>query len=187
MMLKSVFMVLAAFIVGIFFTLAVVSIVPGTNTNRPSMTTTYAVSEEKTVDDGSTFITRILGGEPKELPSPYDRIGEENIKVERDRVTINIANAEWSKFTDTNSMDPVIDEGANAIQIVPKIPGDIHIGDIISYKSEYADGIIIHRVIGIGNDEKGWFCTVKGDNNDREDPGRIRFDQIKRVVVAIIY
>jgi hypothetical protein len=186
MMLKSVFMVIVAFIVGVFFTLAIVSIAPGTNTNRSVTTTTYAVSEQ-TQDEGSTFITRILGGEPKEMASPYDRIGEENIKVERDKVTINIANAEWSKFTDTNSMDPVIDEGTNAIQIVPKMPGDIHVGDIISYKSDYSDGIIIHRVIGIGMDEKGWFCTVKGDNNDREDPGKVRFSQIKRLVIAIIY
>lgn len=186
MMLKTVFIVLVAFIVGVFCTLAIVSVAPGTNTSRPSTTTTYAVSEEAQ-DDGSTFITKILGGEPKELASPYDRIGEENIKVERDKVTINIANAEWSKFTDTNSMDPVIDEGTNAIQVVPKSDAEVHVGDIISYKSDYADGIIIHRVISTGYDEKGWFCTVKGDNNDREDPGRIRFSQIKRLVVAIIY
>ncbi|MEM4397868.1 MAG: hypothetical protein QW757_04570 [Candidatus Woesearchaeota archaeon] len=84
-------------------------------------------------------------------------------------------------------MDPVIDVGANAIQVIPKTEADIHVGDIISYVSDYADGIIIHRVIEIGYDEKGWYAIAKGDNNQRNDPGKIRFNQIKRVVVAIIY
>jgi len=84
-------------------------------------------------------------------------------------------------------MDPVLDEKANAIEIIPKSNNNIHVGDIISYKSDYADGTIIHRVIRIGNDEKGWYCIVKGDNNQSPDPGKIRFNQIKRVLVAIIY
>ncbi len=188
MKLVMVFLVLVAFIFGIISTLALVGIVEGSNTNRPTTTTTYTLAEEKTEENqGSTFITRILGGDPKDLPSPFDRIGEENIKVDKEKVVINIQNAEWSRFTDTNSMDPIIDEGTNAIQIVPKSSSEIHVGDIISYKSDYADGIIIHRIKEIGFDEKGWFAVVKGDNNSREDPGKIRFEQIKRVVVAIIY
>lgn len=122
-----------------------------------------------------------------DMPSPFDRISEEHIKIYSDRVIIYINNPEWAGFDDTNSMDPVIDKGANAIQIIPESTDDIHVGDIISYESEYADGVIIHRVISIGSDEEGWYCIAKGDNNPSQDPGKIRFNQIKKVLVAIIY
>ncbi|OIO62503.1 hypothetical protein COY26_02680 [Candidatus Woesearchaeota archaeon CG_4_10_14_0_2_um_filter_33_10] len=122
-----------------------------------------------------------------EKNSPGDWIKEDQIKVYNDKVIINLKDAEWASFTDTNSMDPVIDEKANAIEIIPKSSDNIQEGDIISYKSDYADGTIIHRIIKIGSDEEGWYCIVKGDNNQNPDPGKIRFNQIKRVLIAIIY
>ncbi len=186
MNIKALFLVVAAFIFGIVSTLALTYLFPS-NTYSPSSTTTYVVASEKTSQDNSNIVTRILGTTNEEKASPYDRISESMIKVEKDKVSINIQNAEWSRFTDTNSMDPIIDEAANAIQIVPKSEAEIHIGDIVSYVSDYADGIIIHRVVEIAYDEKGWYCIMKGDNNPRIDPGKIRFSQIRRVVVAIIY
>jgi len=122
-----------------------------------------------------------------EKNSPSNWISEDQIKVYNDRVIIELKDAEWASFTNTNSMDPIIDETANAIEIIPKSTDNIHVGDIISYKSNYADGTIIHRIIKIGSDEKGWYCIVKGDNNQSPDPGKIRFNQIKRILVAIIY
>ena len=122
-----------------------------------------------------------------EKDSPGDWIKENQIKVYDNKVIIELKDAEWASFTDTNSMDPVLDETANAIEIIPKSTDDIHVGDIISYNSGYADGTIIHRVIKIDKDNKGWYCIVKGDNNQSPDPGKIRFNQIKRVLVAIIY
>ena len=122
---------------------------------------------------------------PFEVASPKDRIPESNILVYPDQVILNVKNTQWSRFTDTNSMDPVIDAGANALQIVPQTPEEIQIGDIISYETEY--GTIIHRVKQISYDEQGWYAVAKGDNNPTEDPFRIRFSQIKRVVVGIIY
>lgn len=122
-----------------------------------------------------------------EKASPFDRIKEENIHVYSDKVVIELKDAEWATFTDTNSMDPLIDYGTNAIEIVPLNESEINIGDIISYKSEYASGTIIHRVVEISQDEDGWFCRVKGDNNKDVDPGKIRFSQVQRMVVAIIY
>ena len=122
-----------------------------------------------------------------EKDSPSDWIKEDQIKVYNDRVIIDLKDAEWASFTNTNSMDPIIDETANAIEIIPKSADNINVGDIISYKSDYADGTIIHRIIKISSDEEGWYCIVKGDNNQVPDPGKIRFNQIKRVLVAIIY
>lgn len=143
-------------------------------------------------NSATPFQTFMLYEEPsapsaKERNSPYDHIKESQIKVFNDKVIIDIQDPEWAAFTDTNSMDPVIDAGANAIEIIPKTEDQIHLGDIIAYNSVYADGSIIHRVTNIGQDKQGWYCKVKGDNNKLKDPGKIRFNQIQRVVVAIIY
>lgn len=127
-----------------------------------------------------------LTGVP-ERDGPADRVPEKAIMVYSDRVVLDIQNAQWSTFTDTNSMDPVLDKGANAIQVTPKNPDDIQIGDIISYKSEYSDGVTIHRVVAKGTDEVGPYYLVKGDNLPNVDPGKVRFSQILRVLVAIIY
>ncbi len=122
-----------------------------------------------------------------ERPSPCDRIAENQIIVLKDKIIINFKNAEWATFTDTNSMDPVIDVGANALEYIPKAPTEICEGDIVSYKSKFANGVLIHRIVETGYDEDGWYAVLKGDNSPYKDPGRVRFDQIQRVVIGIIY
>ena len=129
--------------------------------------------------------TSVNGPTPR--AGPADRITESQIFVYGDRVLLDVENAQWSRFTDTKSMEPVIHAGANALQIVPQHPDEIEVGDIISYRSEYTDGIIIHRVIHKGEDQLGTYFIAKGDNLPTSDPGRIRFEQIERVVIAIIY
>jgi hypothetical protein len=124
-------------------------------------------------------------GEP--IPMPKDRISQDEITVLKDRVIINIDNPQWATFTPTKSMVPFLDAGAHAIQIVPESPEDLQVGDIVSYRSSFVDGIIIHRIIEIGYDDKGWYAIVQGDNNQSPDPERVRFGQIERVLVAIIY
>ena len=84
-------------------------------------------------------------------------------------------------------MDPVLDIGHNAIQIIPKSEDEIKVGDIISYKSEQIEGNVIHRVINIGEDNEGWYATLKGDNLRSPDPGKVRFSQVRRIVIGIIY
>lgn len=119
-----------------------------------------------------------------ELMSPSDTIKESQIHVYDKRVVIDI-DAEWARIMDTNSMDPFLDKGANALQVIPKSEKDINIGDIISYKSE--DIIIIHRVIGINKDDKGIYYTLKGDNNKFPDPVKVRFSNITRKLVGVLY
>lgn len=117
--------------------------------------------------------------------APPDRVKENQIHVYEDKIVIELQNARWARFADTDSMIPFLDEGSNALQIEPKSPDEIEIGDIISY--EYEDIVIIHRVIEIGKDNKGVYYIAKGDNNQSPDPLRIRFNQIRRVLVGIIY
>jgi hypothetical protein len=125
--------------------------------------------------------------ENKDKDSPYDWIKPEQIFVYNEGVIIKIQNPEWSIFTNTKSMYPVIDSTSNAIEIIPKSENDIHIGDIVAYKSKYKEGIVTHRVVDIGYDAFGWYARLKGDNNNYMDPGKVRFEQIKRIVVGIIY
>lgn len=84
-------------------------------------------------------------------------------------------------------MDPFLDEGSNGIEIFPDSPEDIKIGDIISYRFNQYDDIIIHRVIEIGEDENGIYYIAKGDNNKYLYSEKIRFDQIRGVLIGIIY
>lgn len=126
----------------------------------------------------------------KELPSPADHIKEEEIVVLKSGVRLNIQNVEWTRFTDTNSMDPLIDVGTNGLHVVPASPQELSIGDVISYTPDiagYEDKIIIHRIIQIGEDGQGWYAIAKGDNLPYPDPGKIRFSQVRRVLIGVIY
>jgi len=122
-----------------------------------------------------------------EMNSPADRIPEQGIHVFSDKIVVDIANASWASFTDTNSMDPFIDSGANSIEIKPQSEDEVKIGDVISFRTEYAEGLIIHRVVGVGQDDSGKYFMTKGDNNPNIDPGKRRFSDINGVVVAVVY
>jgi signal peptidase I len=120
-----------------------------------------------------------------EINSPGDWIKENQINVFNDKVVIDINKATWAKFTNTNSMDPFIDEDSNAIEILPINGDEINIGDVISYQSK--QGVIIHRVVSKNKDAEGIYYVVKGDNNSFSDKVKVRFSDVKGVVVAVIY
>ncbi len=136
----------------------------------------------------STANTEQPLGNSSTIQMPKDRISESQIRVTSNGVSLDIDNPQWSRFTPTKSMVPFIDKGANAIQVAPgKNCRGIEKGDVISYDADVADGIIIHRVVKKGVDQEGVYFLAKGDNNADVDPERIRCDQIKRVLVAVIY
>lgn len=129
----------------------------------------------------------IFGLKNLEKSSPSDHIKEKDIHVYDDKIVIDLKDATWSSFIDSNSMDPIIDIGANGIEIMPTSPDQINVGDVISYTSNYADGILIHRVIEQGYDDEGVYFILKGDNNPSRDPGKIRFEQVRGLLVGVIY
>jgi hypothetical protein len=122
-----------------------------------------------------------------EVKAPFNHVKEEQIKVYSDRVELLVDEPKWARFAGTKSMIPVLDEDTNAIQIVPDSPDDIHVGDIAVYNSNYIEQPVIHRVIEISNDENGWYAILKGDSNLMPDPGRIRFGQVTRLTIGILY
>ena len=128
-----------------------------------------------------------FGNNVGEVASPADRIKESQIHVYENQIVIDLPHASWATFVDTNSMDPMLDIEANSIEIKPESADAVQVGDIISYRSEYVDGVIVHRVIEKGEDSEGVYFIARGDNNSAEDPGKIRFEQIVGVLVAVIY
>lgn len=122
-----------------------------------------------------------------ERASPSDHIKASQIHVFDNKVVIDAPGAKWAEFTDTNSMDPFLDETSNSIEISPGSPADIGVGDIISYRSGLANNLIVHRVVSRGVDEDGVFYLVKGDNNPRQDPEKVRFSQVHGILIGIIY
>lgn len=121
----------------------------------------------------------------KEKFAPQDFIKEEQIMVYDDKIVIDVSNVTWAGFESTGSMTPTLSEDANALEIEPLSPEEIKKGDIISY--ETSDGIIIHRVVEIGEDEQGWYALTKGDNNKLNDPYKVRFSQVQRLLIGILY
>ncbi|MBT5021266.1 signal peptidase I [Candidatus Woesearchaeota archaeon] len=118
--------------------------------------------------------------------SPGDHVIEEQIHVFGDKIVLDISDASWGSFTDTNSMDPFLDVGSNSIEIRPKTADQVNVGDVVSYYTSEKD-LIIHRVIEKDVDEKGVYYILKGDNNHVEDPEKVRFEQINGILVGIIY
>lgn len=176
MKLNTLIIIVVAFITGILAT-----------QTYGALHTTFSST---TYDGGYEFPAQLYSGVTGKAiarNAPSDHVKENQINVFKDRVILDIKDAVWAKFTPTHSMDPVLSDSANAIEVLPKSSDDIKEGDIVAYKSDYADGTIIHRVIKKGEDQLGTYFIVKGDNNPSVDPGKVRFEQIKSVVVAIIY
>ena len=134
--------------------------------------------------DTNTFCQELSN---KEKPSPSDRIKDADFSSINNKTTINLNSAKLRKYIDSNSMDPLIDEGTTTIEITPKKESEIKIGDIISYKIAGYDYALVHRVVAIGNDEDGIYFVTKGDNYYKEDPYRVRFSQVEGIVVGILY
>lgn len=141
-----------------------------------------------------------------ERPSPQNIVPESSIqiisddnpKVEIDLTRLNIPFTRppvvWiPSVPNTNSMDPVFDEGNNCILIRgadeenQRILVDfIKVGDIVVW-AESETKLVIHRVVKIGRDSKGRFFRFKGDNCWFQDPWIIRDSDIRWLSVGVIY
>jgi len=122
-----------------------------------------------------------LGDE--EIISPYNRVKENDLQLFPEKLIINFPGLSLASYTNTNSMDPLLDEGATGIEITPKTEEDIHIGDVVAYQS--GNDLIPHRVVQTGEDGQGVYYIVKGDNSENLE--KIRFGQIKYVLIGVLY
>ena len=124
----------------------------------------------------------------KTFGSPKDRIKENQILVMRDKIEIVVADAGWSSYQPTGSMEPTLSDTANGLYLKPKGPKDIQIGDIIVYQEDTIKQPIVHRVVDIKEDEYGNIqYIVQGDANSEPDSKPVEFEQVIRVLIGIIY
>ena len=119
------------------------------------------------------------------VDSPSDHISDNELHVFADKIVIEKQDLIWAKIKDTHSMEPALNKDSITLEVIPESSSSINKGDIISYR--YNSMIIIHRVTETGKDEQGWFALTKGDNNKEPDPYKVRFSQIKGLVVGILY
>jgi len=142
-------------------------------------TSSYVYSGSS-LENPSSFIS-------KELISPHDRVGEDDVYIFQNQIIIDISDAYGAIYADTNSMDPVLDDGAIGLEIIPTSEQDIFVGDIVTFRSSWSNSLIVHRVIMVGQDDQGWYCVTKGDNSIFTDPGKLRFEDIEYLLIGVLY
>ncbi len=122
-----------------------------------------------------------------DLGGSYDHVSEEQIKVFDDYLVVDFDGEElkWSKFDDSNSMHPFLNENYNGLEFVPDNPEEIHVGDVISF--EYKGEIFVHRVVEINTKNGVYSFVTKGDNNDYVDPSVRKFEDINGVLIGVIF
>ena len=114
-----------------------------------------------------------------------ENIPKDSINLASDVAIIYINGSSLAIFANSSSMVPTLSHNTKAIEIKPNNTNELHIGDIISYRSR--EELIVHRIIDIGRDNVGWYAVTKGDNNDVVDPDKIRFESVNGKIVVLIY
>lgn len=126
-----------------------------------------------------------VGKQPLPNMTPKNRVDLSDLHFTERTVVLNIDGAMPGVIAPSNSMAPLLSADNVVLEKVAESPGDVFVGDIIIFEQ---DGIrIIHRVIEIGWDESGWYAITKGDNNPQPDSEKVRFGQIRGLVVGIVY
>lgn len=123
-----------------------------------------------------------------EVPSPRANIEKSDVWYDRPQVVIeDVLPPVWlTTVQPSNSMEPLIDEGHIVILSAnPKYLDDLKEGDIIVF--DRAGRQIIHSIINIGRDTKGWYCYTQGLNLTKPDPDVVRLPDVKWVALGVIW
>ena len=108
---------------------------------------------------------------------------EDDIQLKDNQLIININNSQILTYSDTRSMQPYVNQNSMSIILKPEY-GSLKVGDVIIFQKN--GKLITHRIVGLGTDNSGVFYLTQGDNNEVSD-GKIRFEDIKGVVVGVLY
>jgi signal peptidase I len=135
----------------------------------------------------SEFVEETPEKPAQELPNPRERVQQAQIQVNENNVVLNVKNVYWGYMIESNSMDPLLDNGTTILTVKPQSEKDIQIGDIIVFKTNLTEYNVVHRVVDINVDADGLYYLTKGDNNPEADPLKVRFQQIISIVIGILY
>ncbi len=116
--------------------------------------------------------------------APHSRLNLSDVSFGESAVVIRASEAIPGLVGPTGSMRPILDSGVIVLELPVVSANELYPGDIIY---DLHDVRVIHRIIGLGWDEFGWYAIAKGDSNPVPDPEKIRFEQVRGVVGGIIY
>lgn len=121
--------------------------------------------------------------------SPCKKLDKKTIGFFSEKIIMNMTgiNYTYSSVWGTGSMLPFISKDSITLGMVLDNKTQICVGDIISYLPENESIEILHQIVGVGEDDKGLYYTAKGYNYKTKDKEKIRREQIKKVVFAVVY
>ena len=119
----------------------------------------------------------------EEIASPSDHITRDNIIITDKFLILSIDNSILVDFKGTGSMEPVLNEYSNGIEIIPKSEDEIKVGDIIVYQN--GNEKIIHRVKYINEENGKKTFVLKGYNDNNEES--VKFTDIKYILIGVLY
>ncbi len=133
-----------------------------------------------------------------ELPSPKKRTPDSCVRL-RDEddgtCTLTVKGLKGFSYVtsvpDTNSMEPLLDEGVLCVNEPVDDVGDLIVGDVITYERPPAlgGGHIIHTVVNISTDGQGWYCETQAGNPKVtvKDPDKVRAGWVRYILRVIIW
>ncbi len=117
--------------------------------------------------------------------NPSDFITADEIHLYNDKLVIEKEGLKYAAVEDTKSMEPLLSSNSHTIETKPDIE-KLGKGDIISFYDASTGKTIVHSIVEISVDEQGWFARTKGYNTDFTDEWKVRFGDIKGVVVGVL-
>ena len=104
------------------------------------------------------------------LVAPYVTFGLKRVELVGDYVRVHLPGARFGSLSGDSNL-PVHGTGS-VVVFVNATPVDIHVGDFVIFRwcglSNPTGTLIMHQVVKIGKDDKGWFATTKGVNAIRD-------------------
>ena len=128
-----------------------------------------------------------------DIPSPQDWIDQDRISYQDHDGSLRVEGIlpdVWiTDVTDTNSMDGMVDAGHSLIcSNHPNYLNNVAVGDVIIFEKYIPDyHLIAHRIVWSGWDAKGRFFKTKGDNFPEEDWYKVRKEDLRWVILGVIY
>jgi len=133
------------------------------------------------------FLFRKSGAEK---PSPKPRTKQEDIHYSESLKVLSVNNVPspvWiTTVQDTGSMDGLVDFGNICILTGNVDCDDLIVGDVVVYEP-LPYKMTLHRIVEIGQDDRGRYYRTQGDNCTVKDGWILRDSHIKWLLRAVIY
>ena len=111
------------------------------------------------------------------------RIPFDSIKVYPDEVRIEYPGLTYAKVN-SDSMAPLLTHDSVVFEKHPESAAEIHVGDVISFYEPFADGVVLHMVVEIVEQDGKTFYRTQGTANEEVDDWLVPFENVKGIMVG---